>query len=243
MAGISYETIVKFFENGTNDDLTNNFVGVFPSNYGTKFISFHKMMIEKNRYPFIIMNTDRSDKNGTHWWNYLDLHEKKIFFLFDSFGFEGFKEFIIDNDRNILNKILFGIEKLKKKDKKVTLITLKFSMTEYEKIRNGHRLTPTAQDLLHLMNDFGKLHKIKDIVKVHLIDDQLQKIETDTCGMFQLYFYFNFFMPFENSSIISNKKLSKSTIEKLLNEIFSLDRSMNEESVEKFAEEKNYERF
>ena len=46
-------------------------------------------------------------------------------------------------------------------------------MIEYEKIRNGHRLTPTAQDLLHLMNEFGKLHKIKDIVKVHLVDDQL----------------------------------------------------------------------
>ena len=93
------------------------------------------------------------------------------------------------------------------------------------------------------MNEFGKLHKIKDIVKVHLINDQLQKIETDTCGMFQLYFYFNLFMPFENSLIINDKKLSKSTIEKLLNEIFSLDRSMNEESVEKFAKEKNIERF
>ena len=93
------------------------------------------------------------------------------------------------------------------------------------------------------MNEFGKLHKIKDIVKVHLIDDQLQKIKTDTCGMFQVYFYFNLFTLFENSSIIKDKKLPKSTIEKLLNEIFSLDRSMNEESVEKFAEEKNIERF
>ena len=95
-------------------------------------------------------------------------------------------------------------------------------MIEYEKIRNGHRLTPTAQDLLHLMNEFGKFHKIKDIVKVHLVDDQLQKIETDTCGMFQLYFYFNLFMLFENSSVINDKKFSKSTIEKLLNEIFLL---------------------
>ena len=189
------------------------------------------------------MNTDRYNKNGTLWWSFLDLHERKEIFLFDSFGFEGFKEFIIDNDRNILNKSLFGVEKLKKKDKKVTLITLKFSMIENEKIRNGHRLTPTAQDLLHLMNEFRKLHKIKDIVKVHLVDDQLQKIETDTCGMFQLYFYFNLFMPFENSSIINDKKFSKSTIEKLLNEIFSLDRSKHEVAVEKFAEEKNIERF
>ena len=35
--------------------------------------------------------------------------------LFDSFGFEDFKEFIIGNDRNILNKNLFGIEKWIKK--------------------------------------------------------------------------------------------------------------------------------
>ena len=80
------------------------------------------------------MNTDRSDKNDTHWWSFLDLHERKEIFLFDSFGFEGFKEFIIDNDRNILNKILFGIEKFLKKHKKLTLITLKFSMIEYEKM-------------------------------------------------------------------------------------------------------------
>ena len=82
MAGISNETIVNFFENETDVDLTINFVGVFPSNYVTKFISFHEMMIEKNRYPFIIMNTDRSDKNGTYWWSFLDLHERKEFFFF-----------------------------------------------------------------------------------------------------------------------------------------------------------------
>ena len=222
--------------------LKKKVVGVFPSNYVTRFISFHEMMIEKNRYPFIIMNTDRSDKKGTHWWSFLDLHERKEIFLFDSFGFEGFKEFVIDNDRNILNKILFGIEKFQKKDNKITLITLKFSMNEYEKIKNGHRLRPTTQDLLHLMYEFGKLHKIKDIVKVHLVDDQLQKIETDTCGMFQLYFYFNLFMPFENSSIIKDTKLSKKTIEKLLNEIFSLNRDENEKEVEKFAEEKDIKR-
>ena len=58
MEGISNETIVNFFENETDDDLKKNFVGVFPSNYVTRFISFHEMMIEKNCYPFIIMNMD-----------------------------------------------------------------------------------------------------------------------------------------------------------------------------------------
>ena len=104
MEGISNETIVKFFENETDDDLKKNFVCVFPSNYVTRFISFHETMIAKNRYPFVIMNTDQSNKNGTHWWSFLDLHPRKAIFLFESFGFEGFKEFIVDDERKTLNK-------------------------------------------------------------------------------------------------------------------------------------------
>ena len=73
-----------------------------------------------------------------------------------------------------------------KKNNKIMLITLKFSMNEYEKIKNEHRSRPTIQDLLRLMYKFGKLHKVKDTIKVHLVDDQLQKIETDTCGIFPL---------------------------------------------------------
>ena len=151
MEDISNETIVNFLENETDDDFKKNFAGVFSSNYVMRLISFHKMMIEKNCYPFIIMNADRSNKNGTHWWSFLDLHLRKEIFLFDSFGFEGFKEFIIDDDRKTLNKILFRIEKFKKKDNKVMLVTLRISMREYEKIRNGHRLMTTTQALLHLM--------------------------------------------------------------------------------------------
>ena len=47
MAGISNEEIVKYFEKNSDDDLKKNFVGVFPSNYIIKFISFHEMMQEK----------------------------------------------------------------------------------------------------------------------------------------------------------------------------------------------------
>ena len=242
MAGISNDAIVDFFEKEADDDLKNNFVGVFPSNYVTRFISFHEMMRLKHKYPFIIMNTDRSDKNGTHWWSFIDLHERKEILLFDSFGFEGFKKFVIDNDENVLNKILFGIEKFKKKDQKITLISLKFSMKEYEKIKNEHRLRATTQDLLHLMYEYGRLHKITDQITVHSVDDQLQKLETGTCGIFQLYFYFNLFQPFEDSSVLKDTKLSKRTIEKLLNEIFSLDRNRNEEQIDKFAKEKNIKR-
>ena len=214
MSGISNDAVIDFIENQEDEDLKENFVGVFPSNYITKSISFHEMAKEKTKkYPFIIMNTDRSDKSGTHWWSCLDLHQKKEIFLFDSFGFTGFQKFVIDNDIGIINKILFGIQKFKKKDQKITIILLKFSMKEYEKIKTGHRLRPTTQDLLHLINKYGRLHNIKDFVTIYSVDDQLQRIETDTCGIFQLYFYYNLFVPFENSSIVEDNKLTWRTIE------------------------------
>ena len=122
------------------------------------------------------------------------------------------------------------------------MVTLKFSMRQYEKIRNGHRLTTAIQDLLHLMYEFGNLLKINDVVTVHLVDDRLKKLEMDTCGIFQLYFYVNLLTPLENSLIVNDKKLSKSTLEKLLNEIFYLDRDKNENLVEQFPEEKEIAR-
>ena len=236
MAGISNEAIEDFFEKVNDEDLKNNFIGVFPSNFINRFISYHSIIKDRSkvRYPFIIMNTDRSDRAGTHWWSFLDLHPKKEIFLFDSFGFERFKKFIIDNDKKVLNKVLFGLS-----DRKITLISVKFSMSEYEKIKDTKQLKTTTQDLLHLMDEFGKFHNIQDEITVFSLDDQLQKIETDTCGIFQIYFYYNLFNPFSDSSIIKDKVLTKHTIEKLLNEIFSLNQEQNEKVIEQFAQQNN----
>ena len=46
------------------DGLKENFLGVFPSGKINKFIMFERIMMPGNKYPFIISNTDRSDKNG-----------------------------------------------------------------------------------------------------------------------------------------------------------------------------------
>ena len=50
-----------------------------------------------------------------HWWSFLDLHPKREIFLFDSFGFDGFKEFLLKDDKKTLNKILYEIKKIEKK--------------------------------------------------------------------------------------------------------------------------------
>ena len=34
-----------------------------------------------------------------HWWSFLDLLPKREIFLFDSFGFDGSKEFLLKDDK------------------------------------------------------------------------------------------------------------------------------------------------
>ena len=62
------------------------------------------------------------------------------------------------------------------------------------------------------MNEYGKKHRLNNEVIVRLVDNQLQMIERDTYGMYQIYFYVNLFHPLENSSIINEKSLNKRTI-------------------------------
>ena len=119
----------------------------------------------------------------------------------------------------------------------MTLITLKFSMREYQKIKSKNRLSKTSIDLLHLMNKYEKKYDLKDEIIVDLVDDQLQMIEKEKCVIHQIYFYVSVFNSLENSSIINEKILNKQAIGKLLNKISSTDRHKNENRTEQFTEE------
>ena len=104
MSGIGNFTIRKII-NEIDGDLKQNFVGVFPSNETFKFFNFKHLIREKTApYPFMIMNTDRSNKDSEHWWSLFEISSKDQIFLFDSFGFVGLKEFIIDNDKEIIDQ-------------------------------------------------------------------------------------------------------------------------------------------
>ena len=62
-------------------DLKQNFVGVFPSNETFKFFKIKHLVREKKApYPFMIMNTYRSNKEGEHWWSLLEISPKDQFF-------------------------------------------------------------------------------------------------------------------------------------------------------------------
>ena len=227
MGGISNFQIENAVKQISDEDLLNNFVGVFPSNYMNKFIN-HAAMIEdkKGKYPFIIANTDASDKTGTHWWSILDIEPRNDILLFDSFGLDGLKNFIIQDDKKTIDKILIGIEQMNKTDKKLTKKEIDL-------------LSDTARDFFHFVQAFGIKLKLKCFVNIWMVEDRIQDLDSNTCEIFQLYFYENMFNPNQNSKIQNHTKLKKSTVETLLNELFSLDDKENEIKMLEYADKKN----
>ena len=61
-----------------------------------------------------------------------------------------------------------------------------------------------------------------------MVEDRIQDLDPNTCGIFQVYFYENLFNPNQNSKIQNDTKFKKSTVETLLNELCYLDYKENE---------------
>ena len=104
--GRSNFQIEDAIKNVGDKDLIDNFVGVFTSNYMNKFIDHAAMISDKGKYPFIIANTDSSDKPGVHWWSILDIEPKTDIFFFDSFGLDGLSHFIVQDEKPVVEKIV-----------------------------------------------------------------------------------------------------------------------------------------
>ena len=144
--------------------------------------------MKKRQVSFLIANTDSAEKNGTHWWSILDIEPKTDLFFY-SFGIEGSKNFIIQDNKNIIQKILNGIEKMTRTDIKLTLVNTKFSTDAYKNLNK---------------NELDSL-SLSDFVNLWLLEDQIQDLYMVTCGIFQIYFYNNLFNSDVNSKI-QNKK-------------------------------------
>ena len=66
--GILNQQTEKAFKELNDQDIDENFVGVFPVNHMNRFIDYKTMISEKKeKYSFIIANTNSSNKDGTHW--------------------------------------------------------------------------------------------------------------------------------------------------------------------------------
>ena len=89
-------------------------MGTYSIDSITKYINFYEIIKKRNaKYPFAIFNTDKENQPGVHWWSFLDINPKNNLFLFDSFGIEGFKLFIVGNDQDILTNYFIILKSVK----------------------------------------------------------------------------------------------------------------------------------
>ena len=115
-------------------------------------------------------------------------------------------------------------------DQKITLCKIKFNLGACKELSKEEidSLSDTARDFFYFVQVFGIKLKLRSFVNIWMVEDRIQDLESSTCGIFQLYFYENLFNPDENSKIQNETKLKKTTVETLLNELFSLDDKENE---------------
>ena len=196
------------------------------------------MIEDGGKFPFIIANTDASDKPGVHWWSILDIEPRTDIFFFDSYGLQGLKHFIIQDDKPIVDKILIGIVKMDRIDNKLTLCKIKFNLGACKHLTKDEidSLSDTARNFFYFIQAFGIKLKLRGFVNTWMVEDRLQDLDSSTCGIFQTYFYENLFNPDRNSKIQNKTKLNKNTVEILLNELFSLDDRENEIKIEEYAD-------
>ena len=78
--GIKNLEINNFFENEENQDIKNNYMGVYSMDSITRYINFYEIIKKRNgKDQFAIFNTDKHNKPGTRWWSFMDIHPQKIF--------------------------------------------------------------------------------------------------------------------------------------------------------------------
>ena len=145
-------------------------------------------------------------------------------FLFDSLGLDGFKVFVVNNQETVINELLYDFKRCESKsNKRLTLCWMKFCVDTWQKMsqKTKSQLTETAQNLFHLMEQFAKL-KNSQCMNIIILENRVHDLLTTNCGPFQLYFYKNLFDPEEKSKILHHQKLTKNTLETLINEIFFL---------------------
>ena len=165
-----------------------------------KFIDRASLISQKKgKYTFVVANTDRSIKSGNHWWSVPDIESKRYIFFFDSFGVDGSKNFITQDDKKVIEKILLGTDQMKKTDDKITLVNIKFNPNTCKNLSKKEldALSDTATNFFHFIQAFGNKLKVQlwDFVNIWMVEDRVQNLDSVMSEIFQIYFYDNLLNP------------------------------------------------
>ena len=123
-------------------------------------------------------------------------------------------------------------------DQKITLCKIKFNLGACKELSKKEidSLSNTARDFFYFVQVFGIKLKLRSFVNIWMVEDRIQDLDSNSCGIFQLYFYENLFNPDQNSKIQNETKFKKTAVETLLNELFSLDDKENEIKMAEYAD-------
>ena len=127
---------------------------------------------------------------------------------------------------------------MNRSDQKITLCKIKFNLGACKDLtkKEVDSLSDTARNFFYFIQAFGLKLKLRSFVDIWMVEDRVQYLDSTTCGIFQIYFYDNLFNPDKNSKIQSETKFKKSTVETLLNELFSLNDKDHEIKMEEYAD-------
>ena len=89
-------------------------------------------------------------------------------FFFDAFGLDGLRHFIIQDDKKVIDKVLFGTEQMTRADNRVTLVNIRFNLNACKKLSKKELddLSDTATNFFHFVHDFGNKLKLRDFVNI-----------------------------------------------------------------------------
>ena len=87
-----------------------------------------------------------------------DIEPRTDIFFFDSYGLEGLKHIIIQDDKEIVDKILIGIDKMDRSDNKITLCKIKFDLAACKQLSEDEiiSLSDTARNFFLFHSNFWK---------------------------------------------------------------------------------------
>ena len=73
------------------------------------------------------------------------------------FGVDGLETFIIQDNKIVIEKILFGTEQLTRTDNKITVVNIKFNLNACKNLpkKELNNLSNAARDLFYLIQSFG----------------------------------------------------------------------------------------
>ena len=123
------------------------------------------------------------------------------------FGLDGLKHFIIQDDKKVIGKILFGTERMTRTDNKTALVNIRFNLNAWKNLSKKEldALRNTVINFFHFMQAFGNKLILHDFVNIWMAEERVQDVDFVTRGIFQIYFYDNLFNPNESNKIQDKK--------------------------------------